>query len=176
MAADAKLLTDGITVGDGSAAILNTIIGNYTTGIREAGGSVTADYNLFFGKSSNTSGSVTLGSNNLTGDPAFANPAQDDYHLTEAAEAIDAGTDAGVVADWEGDTRPFGPGFDIGADEFVASPTAVYLSQVLATTYPADIRRGLGGLASGAFLVAVGRYATQRRAVVSTILRQWASK
>ena len=58
---DANLLTDGITVGDGSAAILNTIIGNYTTGIRESGGSVTADYNLFFGNSSNASGSVTLG-------------------------------------------------------------------------------------------------------------------
>ncbi len=154
---------DGITVEDGSAAILNTIIGDYTTGIRESGGSVTADYNLFFGNGSNTSGSVTLGSNNLTGDPAFANPAQDDYHLTEASEAIDAGTDAGVVVDWEGDMRPFGPGFDIGADEFVSSPTAVYLSQVLATSYPADIRRGLGGLVSGALLVAAGRYAMQRR-------------
>jgi hypothetical protein len=41
------------------------------------------------------------------------------YHLTSGSAAIDAGVDAGVDHDIDGDPRPFGDGFDIGADEFV---------------------------------------------------------
>ena len=32
--------------------------------------------------------------------------------------AVNAGTNAGVPNDFDGDSRPAGPGFDIGADEF----------------------------------------------------------
>ena len=41
-----------------------------------------------------------------------------DYHLTSISAAIDTGTDAGVVIDFDGNRRPRGLGYDIGADEW----------------------------------------------------------
>jgi hypothetical protein len=48
----------------------------------------------------------------------FVNPSVWNYHLTVGSAAIDAGVDAGVTTDIDGDTRPQGNGYDIGADEF----------------------------------------------------------
>ena len=42
-----------------------------------------------------------------------------DHHLQPGSPCIDAGTDAGVYTDRDGDERPQGDGFDMGADEFV---------------------------------------------------------
>jgi len=39
------------------------------------------------------------------------------YHLLPGCPAVDAGTDAGVISDMDGDSRPQGAGPDIGADE-----------------------------------------------------------
>ena len=114
------------TVGSGSAIyvlsgtvhITNTIIASYTIGLERAGGALSEDYNLFFGTTSPISGSVTSGGNGvLWGDPAFANPAGADYHLTLGSPAIDMGTNAGVTSDFENDVRPQGHGYDIGYDE-----------------------------------------------------------
>ncbi len=94
--------------------ITNTIIASYTTGIQRASGTVNSDYNLFY----NAPTSVAIGSHSLNGtDPLFVNPAGDDYHLTTASPAIDAGTNAGVTADLEGNPRDTRP--DIGAYEAV---------------------------------------------------------
>ncbi len=49
-------------------------------------------------------------------DPAFVNPAVRDYHLQPSSPAKDA-VDTGPAADFEGDPRPRGARFDIGADE-----------------------------------------------------------
>jgi hypothetical protein len=51
-------------------------------------------------------------------DPVFAAPTTDDYRLGPGSAAFDAGTDAGVALDVDGDVRPLGAGFDIGYDEF----------------------------------------------------------
>lgn len=40
-----------------------------------------------------------------------------DYHLTTDSPCIDAGIDAGVYIDIDGESIPHGPGYDIGADE-----------------------------------------------------------
>jgi hypothetical protein len=49
-------------------------------------------------------------------DPRFVNPAGRDYHLRASSPAKDA-VDEGPAADFEGDPRPRGARFDIGADE-----------------------------------------------------------
>jgi hypothetical protein len=45
------------------------------------------------------------------------NATGDDYHLGPGSAAIDAGTNAGVTTDFDGEARPQGSGFDIGFDE-----------------------------------------------------------
>jgi len=39
------------------------------------------------------------------------------FHIFVGSDAIDAGVDAGVYFDIDGDPRPLGHGFDIGYDE-----------------------------------------------------------
>ena len=67
----------------------------------------------------NRAASVASGGHSLTGDPVFVAPASDDYHLTPGSTAIDAGANAGVTTDIDGEIRPFGSGFDIGFDEWI---------------------------------------------------------
>jgi len=110
-----------IFVAAGTVGITDTIIASYTTGISQAAGSVFQDYNLFFGNGTNTTGTVSGGAHSLTGDPVFVNPTRGDYHLGSGSAAIDAGTDAGVTTDFEGDPRPLGAGFDIGFDEWTGN-------------------------------------------------------
>jgi hypothetical protein len=58
--------------------------------------------------------------NDHTGDPAFA---PDGYHLTLSSAAINAGVSAGATTDIDGEDRPRGTGYDIGADEFPVRTT-----------------------------------------------------
>jgi predicted outer membrane repeat protein len=119
----------GIDITAGSAGITNTIITLHTTGINNNNASVSQDFNLFFGNLVDFQGAVSGGGNSFTGDPLFVNPAGDDYHITERSPAVDAGTDAGVEIDFDGDSRPLGEGFDIGFDEIVppTDPIPTYL-------------------------------------------------
>jgi hypothetical protein len=55
--------------------------------------------------------------NPLTGDPKL----DATYHLQAGSAAIDAGVDAGVTTDIDGEARPWGQGYDIGADEYTGS-------------------------------------------------------
>lgn len=59
-------------------------------------------------------------------DPQFVDPANDDYHLQPGSPAIDAGTALSQVTDdFDGNSRPQGAGFDIGAYEYTGDqPTA----------------------------------------------------
>jgi hypothetical protein len=59
---------------------------------------------------------VFLASNTVSGDPKLTA----DDHLGTGSAALDAGVDAGLTDDFEGDVRPSGAGFDIGADESAA--------------------------------------------------------
>jgi hypothetical protein len=56
--------------------------------------------------------------NPLTGDPKL----DATYHLQAGSAAIDAGVDAGVTLDIDGQVRPWGAGYDIGADEYGSVP------------------------------------------------------
>jgi uncharacterized repeat protein (TIGR01451 family) len=64
-------------------------------------------------------GTIFTGTVNVWGDPAFVDPDAGDYHIAPGSAAIDAGVDAGVTTDIDGEPRPMGTGFDIGADEYV---------------------------------------------------------
>jgi predicted outer membrane repeat protein len=126
----AHLTIAGLESGGGSAIevvagrleITNTIVTSHAVGISNTNASVQQDFNLFFGNATDIQGGMSGGTNSLSGDPLFVDPAQDDYHITERSLAIDMGMDAGVRADFDGDTRPSGEGFDIGFDEVIQSP------------------------------------------------------
>jgi hypothetical protein len=109
-------------------AFTDTIISGHSgTGIDVSFSStVTLEATLWHGNGTDTGGFGTIytGTVNLYDDPAFVDPASWDYHLTAGSPAIDAGVDAGVAADIDGELRPHGPGFDIGADEFNRPPEA----------------------------------------------------
>jgi predicted outer membrane repeat protein len=117
-----------IQVLTGTLSITNTILVSHTVGISVTGGTVTQDYNLFFGNGADTLGVVSGGANSVAGDPSFVDPSSDNYHLGPGSAAIDTGTDAGVTTDSDGEVRPQGAGFDIGLDEF--TPQRIFLPLV----------------------------------------------
>ena len=63
---------------------------------------------------------------NIDADPLFL--ADLDYHLRPGSPCIHAGTDAGVYTDIDGQSRPWGAGFDMGADEFSTEHCSVIAS------------------------------------------------
>ncbi len=128
-----------IVAAAGTVYITNTIIASHTIGISQTGHpafppAIFEDYNLFFGVTLTKTGVVTSGGHSLIGNPLFLAPASDNYHLrfdTSASAAIDAGVDAGVTRDVDGDSRPIGSGFDIGYDEWTGVFFRTYLPLVL---------------------------------------------
>jgi hypothetical protein len=52
---------------------------------------------------------------NIAVDPKFASTS--DFHLAAGSPCIDAIASDSTVVDFDGDARPSGPAFDIGADE-----------------------------------------------------------
>jgi len=106
----------GVAVGTNMTVTLtNNSVVSHTLGITTTDPSATApsDHNLFW--SNNNDG--IRGTNPVDGDPCFVDPAGGDYHIAEGSATIDAGVDTGVTTDIDGDTRPIGSGYDIGADE-----------------------------------------------------------
>jgi uncharacterized repeat protein (TIGR01451 family) len=116
----------GIHVRDGSTVLLtDTILVSQTVGVTvTAGCTATLEATLWGGGTwaSGTdwggAGTIVTGTINLWGDPLFRDPDADDYHLRFGSPAIDAGVDAGIRVDLDGESRPYGAGYDLGADEF----------------------------------------------------------
>lgn len=77
------------------------------------------------------------GEGNITADPLLADPDEGDFHLTVHSPCIDTGTDAGVFDDFEGDVRPFGNGFDMGADENTKTGLLLEILE-----FPVSVRQG----------------------------------
>lgn len=114
----------GVCLKRGTVVMTDTILVGHTTGITvTAGYTATLEATLWGsgawanGADWSGSGATLTGTVNLWGDPGFVNPAASDYHIGPTSAAVDAGVDAGVTTDIDGDARPWGAGYDIGADE-----------------------------------------------------------
>ena len=106
--------------GDVTLMMTNTIFSNQLVAISipHPSATVYSDHTLWYPDYSIDAPGVSVTTtNDIIGDPAFVNSAAFDYHIGPGSAAIDAGVDAGVTDDIDGDFRPFGLGFDIGADE-----------------------------------------------------------
>jgi nitrous oxidase accessory protein NosD len=109
----------GVTAESGyvTLILINNIVVSHAIGISNtypASSTISADHTLFWGNASDG----IVGTNPVYGDPRFLNPAGGNYHLGPGSAAIDAGvTEPTVHTDIDGDPRPIGAGYDIGADE-----------------------------------------------------------
>jgi hypothetical protein len=108
-----------------TAALTNTIVVSHEVGIRVGDGCTTTMEATLWGAgpwANDTDwlvqGNLVTGTINVQGDPDFVNPDLHDYHIGPGSAAIDAGVDAGVRIDIDGEPRPGGAGYDLGADEF----------------------------------------------------------
>jgi len=103
----------------GSVTLTNTILVSHMVGVcAMAGNTVTLEATLWGNDTDwDCDGAVITGSINTWGDPAFVAPDAGDYHIGPNSAAIDAGVNATVTSDMDGDSRPMGHGYDVGADE-----------------------------------------------------------
>lgn len=114
----------GLSLASGNVALTNTILVGHATGVYVAGGTTATLESTLWGSgiwanTTNWTGPGAVHPNNdYTGDPAFVAPDVGDYHIAETSAAIDQGVNAGVSSDVDGDLRPLGAGFDLGADEW----------------------------------------------------------
>jgi hypothetical protein len=120
--------TYGIEIGSSATVTLtNTILVSHTVGITvTSGGSASLDGTLWGngdwanGTDWGGDGTIVTGTVNFWSAPVFTNPDSGNYHIASGSAAVDAGMDAGIYVDIDGQPRPWptGGGFDIGADEF----------------------------------------------------------
>jgi uncharacterized repeat protein (TIGR01451 family) len=108
----------------GTLWLSNTILVSHSVGIRvTAGNSATLAATLWgdgaWGNETDWGGDGTIltGTVNLWGDPAFIDPDGGDYRISPTSAAVDAGVESGIADDIDGDPRPAGWGYDLGADE-----------------------------------------------------------
>jgi CSLREA domain-containing protein len=114
------ILVDAYSILTGT----NTIVSGHEIGVSvsyPASSTVTMDYTLWYSNTTSNYSSGVTDTNPRSGDPAFVDPAAWDYHIGSGSAAIDQGTNAGVTTDLDGDARPYGSGYDIGADEYTGA-------------------------------------------------------
>jgi len=113
---------DGQTAS--TVALTNTILVSQAVGITVTTGNTATLAGTLWGSDAwangldwGGTGTILTGTVNLWEPPGFLDPDEGDYHLTPLSAAIDEGLNAGVTSDIDGETRPFGSGYDLGADE-----------------------------------------------------------
>ncbi len=114
-------------VGVSFVVITNTIMVSHAVGIKVTENCTATLNGVLWGydpqanqKETDGLGTVINGQNNIQGDPGFSctgDTCATLYHLGSASAARDAGVETNVTVDIDGDPRPQGRGYDIGADE-----------------------------------------------------------
>jgi uncharacterized repeat protein (TIGR01451 family) len=111
-----------IDIAAGSATVSNTIIVSNTGNALSAGTACT-----YCDIKYNTGSNSANGPSNLDRDPRFIDYAGDDFRLRSDSHCVYAGDPAtDVDRDFEGDPRPLGNGYDIGADECAFYPGLLF--------------------------------------------------
>ena len=99
-------------------AMINCIIFDYQQLKMESNG-YTLSFDFNYCDFYNNGFTPPTGTGNISNDPLFVDPINSDFHLTQNSPCIDAGTSNNAPNfDFEGNTRPQGNGFDIGAYEY----------------------------------------------------------
>ncbi|HSD83149.1 MAG TPA: right-handed parallel beta-helix repeat-containing protein, partial [Anaerolineae bacterium] len=115
----------GIYLEGSTSTLINTILVGQNIGLCAEPGSTAVLTATLWGSGSwanaldwSSTGSVSAGSINIHGDPAFLSPATGDYHLAQNSAAINQGVNADIVTDIDAEVRPNGDLPDLGADEW----------------------------------------------------------
>jgi hypothetical protein len=90
--------------------------------IENSGNNVTIDHNLIDGYRGYED-TETYGTDYVEGEPLFLSASGADFHLQQNSPAIDKGSSSDAPGDdYEGNVRPYGNGYDIGAYEYGSGP------------------------------------------------------
>jgi len=113
----------------GRTRLTNTIISGNEIGVHVEGlAAITLTATLWWNNVQDTyigkvgGESLTVEAPTYTADPTFADAPTGDYHLRPLSPAVNRGIEAGVHSDVDGDSRPWGPAPDLGADEYLPRP------------------------------------------------------
>jgi len=98
------------------AHFTNTIIASHTVGIDASVGAATLTATLWSGNATESTGSVVR-VQDVSGASGFADAGGGDYHISGGSAALNRGIAAGLYEDIDGEPRPQGGKYDIGADE-----------------------------------------------------------
>jgi hypothetical protein len=131
IASSVPVTTSAISTTKEIVQLQNVILSHHAVGLSIGSGFVVVDNALFYANGQPIVGTIATENNRVSGDPLFVNPAADDYHLQLGSPAVDAGMDAGISFDFDGDPRPSLQVFDIGYDEVEPLPWRRLLPLVL---------------------------------------------
>ncbi len=109
---------------DSTAAFSNTIISNHGTAVVvDKDNTVKLESTLWYENDVNVVGPGKIQQTRAYfGAPNFVAPLAGDYHIYEDSAALDVGVATEVRDDIDGEVRPGGEGYDLGADEHVVRP------------------------------------------------------
>lgn len=110
--------------------ITDTIVSGYSLDLETGtapSSTIVGDYNLFDQTPVISDTGITTGTHSIVGNPLFADNLG---HLSAGSPAINHGIDVGIYTDLDGNPRPSGGGFDIGAYQYVAAVVKLFLPLV----------------------------------------------